>query len=195
MTDATPLPPFDPSAPPGPDGLGRHPNDGWQLAEPYPLGGPSQRALDAIVRAMLPPPPAPQAPDMHERVATHVRVSLQYLPRWTARGFVVLLHLLNWSPLWRLRAFATCSRLPRETASDVIDGIAQSRFLWLRMLALAPRALVLSTYFDQDEVHAGLGYAPKGFLRERIALRQRIEAGQRAAAADEIHHLPAEVTR
>jgi hypothetical protein len=93
--------------------LARHPMDGWQLAEPLPLGKASRAALLGLVDALLPPPPAPRPVGIEELVATHVRRMLQYMPTPLRWGFVLLVHLIDWSPLWRFsgltRAFASSS--------------------------------------------------------------------------------------
>jgi hypothetical protein len=41
-------------------------------------------------------------------------------------------------------------------------------------MLLAPKACILSTYFDQDEVHRALGYDPKAFMRERVERRRAL---------------------
>lgn len=154
----------------------RHPRDGWALADPVPLSAGSERALIGLVRALLPPPPAPHPDDIEARVALHMRRMLHYMPAATRHGFVWLLHLLDWAPVWRLRAPSRLSRLPQADASRVLASIAQSRWAGLRLLLLGPKAMVLSTYFDQDEVHAALGYQPRGFIEGRIARRAELLA-------------------
>ena len=52
---------------------------------------------------------------------------------------------------------------------------------------LAPKAVILSTYYDQDEVHAALDYAPRSFIRERVAHRDNLlkqVAREEAGAAE-----------
>ncbi|MNC92104.1 hypothetical protein D3C83_84730 [compost metagenome] len=50
--------------------------------------------------------------------------------------------------------------------------MVHGRYAFLRTLVVAVRGLVLSAYFDQDEAHKALGYAPIPFIRERIQRRQ-----------------------
>jgi hypothetical protein len=165
----------------------RHPQDGWCMADPAPLSRASQRALRGVIRALLPPPPAPRPADIETRVEDQVRRMMQYMPRALRLGFVLLLHLLDWSPLWRLRGLSRLSRAPVERASAVFAGLAQSRLLPIRMMTLAPKALVLSAYFDQDEVHRALDYDPLPFFHEGIAKRAEWLAREGAASA---HHEP-----
>jgi hypothetical protein len=163
-----------------PDATGeptRHPDDGFRLAVPYPMGARTLRVLEAMVAALLPPPPAPRSEAIDGRVILYVRVLLQYMPRITAFGFVLLLHLLNFAPLWRFRHLRTLTRLSVAEASAVLHGLSVSRALVVRMLMLGPKGVVLSGYFDQDEVHAALDYEPLGFFRERIARRKALLAG------------------
>jgi hypothetical protein len=47
-----------------------------------------------------------------------------------------------------------------------------SRVLFIRISMLGPKGVLLSGYFDQDEVHEALDYEPLGFFRDRIALRK-----------------------
>ncbi len=162
-----------------PDATGeptRHPDDGFRLAVPYPMSARTLRVLGALVDALLPPPPAPRSEAIDAQVILHVRVLLQYMPRITAFGFVLLLHLLNFAPLWRFRHLRTLTRLSVAEASAVLQGLTVSRALVVRMMMLGPKGIVLSGYFDQDEVHAALEYEPLGFFRERIARRKAILA-------------------
>ncbi len=149
----------------------RHPDDGWCLADPAPLSRASERALSALVWALLPPPPAPRPADIEARVARQVRIMMQYMPGALRLGFVLLLHLLYWSPIWRCKAFSRLDKLSQAEASDTLSGIAMSRVLPIRLTMLAPKAIVLSAYFDQDEVHQVLDYEPRAFIRERTERR------------------------
>lgn len=102
------------------------------------------------------------------------------------RGFVLTVHLLDWAPLWRLQSWHRLRALPPARAAAVLDGLAESRLAVLRQLIMAARGVVLSTYFDQPQVHAALGYDPEPFLRGRLALRARLLAGQPATPSDRI---------
>jgi hypothetical protein len=174
MSDKTRLRTLPPEATGDPK---RHPDDGFRLARPYPMSQRTLRVLHALADAILPPPPAPRGPAIDERVVLHVRVLLQYMPRVTAFGFVLLLHLLNFAPLWRLRHLRPLTRLSTAEGSAVLHGLSVSRVLLVRMTMLGPKGILLSGYFDQDEVHAALDYEPLGFFRERIALRAKRLAG------------------
>jgi hypothetical protein len=152
----------------------RHPRDGWKLAEPLPLSRSSERALRGVVRVLLPAHPAPRTPEIERRVELHVRSMLRYMPVAIRAGFILVLHLLEWSPVWRLRAFSRLSSLPLTKASSVISGLTSSRLLLVRLTIYAPKATILSTYFDQEEVHAHVEYDPRPFIRERIVERGRL---------------------
>jgi hypothetical protein len=156
----------------------RHPQDGWQLADPLPIGTGSRRRLRGLIEALLPPPPAPRPEGIEERIAQHMLKVLRYFPRIVGTvGFPLLLFVLEWSPLWyRLRP-RRLSRLPAAEASALLARLARSRLEPLRLLLLGPKALVLSSYFDQDEVHRALDYDPRPFVAERIALRERLRQG------------------
>ncbi|NOY90505.1 MAG: hypothetical protein GXP55_04785 [Deltaproteobacteria bacterium] len=173
-----------------PGDLARHPDDGFVMADPRPMGRASLRVLDAIVGAVLPPAPAPHEPGLEQEIAHSVRVMMQYMPPLSARGFVWVMHLLNWSPLWRLRGLLPLTRISTQRASSVLRGIANSRFLYIRLLMLGPKGLVLSSYFDRDEVHRELRYDPTTFIRARIELRERLLAGGEATPEDDIAEPP-----
>jgi len=168
----------------------RHPDDGFVLAEPRPMGRCSLKVLDALVGALLPPPPAPRIDGLEADIAQHVRVMMQYMPPLSARGFVLLMHFLNWAPLWRLQGLRPLTRISAERASTLLTGIANSRFLLIRLLMLGPKGLILSSYFDRDEVHRELRYDPATFIRQRIDLRQRLLAGGEAQPEDFIAEPP-----
>lgn len=163
----------------------RHPNDGWKLAQPYPASAATERALAGLVRTLLPPPPAPRSAEIDHDITRHVLVMVQYMPPALRLGFLFLVRLLDWSPVWRFAGLSRLSRFDVERGSQVLQGIATSRFILLRLLMLAPKAMVLSTYFDRDEAHAVLGYEPKGFLRERITRRETVMREQPELFEDE----------
>jgi hypothetical protein len=154
----------------------RHPDDGWVLADPYPMRLSTRRALRGLIRALCPPPPGPQLPDLEERLELHVRRMLMYMVPVVALGFVLSVHLLDWSPIWRLRGASRIQRLPREDAEHAIAALVVSPSTVARTLILGVRALVLSTFYDQDEAHRAMGYEPVPFLTERVALRGRLLA-------------------
>lgn len=158
----------------------RHPQDGWCLADPAPLSKASEAALRSVVHALLPPAPAPRPADIEDRVTRQVRCMMQYMPPALRLGFVVLVRALAWAPIWRFHSLKALSRLPQQDASRVLAGIALSRVMPLRMMMLAPKAIVLSAYFDQDEVHAVLDYEPRAFIRERSLRRAAILAEEDA---------------
>lgn len=157
--------------------LSRHPEDGWVVADPYPMSGPTRRALRGLIRMLCPPAPAPTLPDLEDRIEIHVRRMLQYMVPLVALGFVVGLYLLDFAPLWRFRAFSRMQKLGRDRGELVLTEMGESRSPFIRMLVLGVRGLVLSTFYDQDEVHAAMDFHPIPFLENRIALRERILAG------------------
>jgi hypothetical protein len=163
-------------------GGGRHPQDGWQLADPLPIGKGSRKRLRAVVEALLPPPPAPRPEGMEDRIIEHTLRVIRYFPRLV--GAVVLpllLLLLEWSPLWYRARPRRLSGLPVAARSALLARLATSRFEPLRLLLLVPKALVLSTYFDQDEVHQALEYEPRAFVGDRRALRDELRPVLRKA--------------
>jgi len=168
----------------------RHPDDGFILADPRPMSRPTLRVLDALIGALLPPPPAPRPEGLEADVVRQVRVMMQYMPPLSARGFVLLMHFLNWSPLWRLRGLLPLTRISDARAGDILTGIANSRFMLVRLLMLGPKGLILSSYFDRDEVHRELRYDPTTFIRQRIDLRKRLLAGEEASPEDFIAESP-----
>lgn len=158
--------------------LERHPQDGWIMAEPWPMGPATIQALRGVITALLPPPPAPWPDDIVPRVERHVRLLLRYMYPLTATGFGLIVHVLDYAPLWRFEALSRLHKLPRERADQVLEGLASSRFMLFRQLMMAVRGAVLSTYFDQDEVQAAIGYQPLPFMYGRIDLRRRLLRGE-----------------
>ena len=156
------------------DMVERHPKDGWTLAEPLPLSPRTQRALEGVAFALLPPRPAPRTIELDQRVVTHVRRMLRYMPPTLRLGFLLLVRLLNLSPIWRFQAFSTIANLEPARGSRILQDIALSRIMLLRLMMLAPQAMILSPSLAPDEVHKVLGYEPKGFLRERIQRREQL---------------------
>jgi len=154
--------------------LARNPDDGWVLADPWPMGKATRRAFHGLMRALLPPPPAPEVP--LERLEIQVRRFLRYFHPLVAWGFALGVRLLDWAPVWRFRSFKRIQKLPREEGAALLERLAHSRNGPLAQIAVAVRSSVLSAYFDQDEVIEALGYTPGPFITERIARRAQIVA-------------------
>lgn len=170
----------------------RHPGDGWVMADPVPMRSSTLRAFRGLIRAFCPAPGEPVEADLTPRVELHVRRILAYMPAMTVLGFKLAIHLLDWSPLWRGAAWRRVQHLDREAAGRVLDGIGASRFPLVRLVMLGVRGSVLSTWFDQDEVHRAMGYAPAPFIASRIALRRRLLEGGRPPGAEDGDVLVAE---
>lgn len=165
--------------------LQRHPDDAW-LASPRRFGRSTEQAVRALIRALLPPPPAPRPPDIEQRMLEHLGMMMQYMPAPMALGMQLLAHILDLSPLWRLRGTRRLRSLSPEQASAALDAITQHRWLPVRMLTLPPKAIILSGYFDQDEVHEAIDYAPLPFMHERLAQRAARMSEQNTAPRTEV---------
>lgn len=156
--------------------LSRHPDDGWQMAEPYPLGPGALSALRALIVTLCPSTPAPSSPELFRRVELHVLQHMRYMHPLVAWGFRLCLWLLDWAPRYLFVSVRRLQALGRRRASRLLSEMVSGRFAFLRTLVVAVRGLVLSAYFDQDEVHAAIGYAPVPFLRERVERRKALMA-------------------
>lgn len=153
--------------------LARHPDDGFVLADPYPVGTTTRRALRALITVLIPGAPAPSTPDMVDRIELCVRRFMAYMHPLSARALVLCILLLDCAPLYLFRGFRRLYALERRRASRLLSEMVHGRYAFLRTLVVAIRGLVFSAYFDQDEVHRAIGYEPLPFLRERI-LRRRL---------------------
>lgn len=154
------------------------------------MSGPSRRALRGLIRVLCPPAPAPTLPDLEDRIELHVRRMLQYMVPIVALGFVLGVYLLDVAPIWRFRAFSRIQKLGRDQAESVLTEMGESRSPFIRMLVLGVRGLVLSTFYDQDEVHAAMDFHPIPFIENRIELRKRILAGGTPVEEDGILPIP-----
>ncbi len=166
--------------------LERHPDDEWTIAAPFPMGGPARRAFRGLIRAVCPPAPAPQLPDLEDRIEDAVRRHMRYMPRIVAYALRYAFRLVDNLPrvfFWNRRRL---QGLEPDAAREYVGRMAASRFPPLRELISAVRGIVLSTYFDQDEVHRALNYAPRMFMNNRIELRQRLLTGVESVQADMI---------
>lgn len=145
-----------------------------------------QRLMRKLADCIL--PDHPRGPDTLAEVTRHALVLLQYMPRSSARVFLWGMRVLNWCPLWRFRGLRPITALPVEPARRHLRGVTQSRWLPVRLLMYGPVGLLMSSYFDRDEVHQEIGYAPVPFLRDRIELRRKWMEGREPDSADEVHH-------
>jgi hypothetical protein len=154
--------------------LARHPDDGFVLANPYPLRPGLCRAVRAITLAALPPPPAPRPRDILDRIELHVRVFMAYMHPLAARGFALSILLIDLAPIFLFQSFSRFRNLDGQRATKLLDEMVHGRFSFMRMLVVAVRGLALSAYFDQDEVHEAIEYEPLPFLKSRIARREEL---------------------
>ena len=162
---------------PLPEVPGRHPNDGWPLARPYPMGRRTLRALTGLIGALVPTAPAPHWDGMWTTLAQRTRVLMAYMHPLTALAFSWMILVLDWAPIWRLSSRRRLHRMPREEAARFLERLSHSRFALLRQMVLGIRAAVLSAYYDATPVHEALDYYPEAFVAERVALRRRLKAG------------------
>ena len=162
----------------------RHPDDGWVMADPYPLGAITRSALDGLVRTMCPPPPAPQLEDLEARARTQVQRMLRYMKPIVALGFCISVVILDWAPIWRFVSLRRIQSMDRAKGAAILEEIGWSKLPALRLLVLGVRGLILSVYFDQDEVHRAMQYAPSPFIEQRIQLRRRLMRGAAEQPAD-----------
>ncbi len=154
--------------------LARHPHDSWQAAEPYPMGRSARRTLSAIIAAILPPPPAPSGEEMVNRVEHTIRSWMPYMHWLAARGLWLSVLILEWAPLLLWYRFSRFHKLKRQDAAKLLSEMVHGRYSFLRMLVVALRGVTMSAYFDQDEVHQAMQYAPVPFMRERITRRRNL---------------------
>jgi hypothetical protein len=176
--------PFVSTRPPPLTTQQRHPGDGWILADPYPVRDTTRRALRGLIRIVC--PPVPHLEDLEDRIEIHVRRMLRYMLPVVAFGFVVSVHALDWAPLWRGVAFRRLQRLDRDRAEQLLTQMGESRSGIVRAMILGVRGLVLSTFFDQDEVHRAMDWHPLPFLVERMELRERLLAGASPTVQDSV---------
>jgi hypothetical protein len=91
-----------------------------------------------------------------------------------AFGFCVAVLLLDWAPLWLFVAPRRLQHLERERGRSILARVGTSRSGFLRTLVLGVRGSILSTFYDQREVHEALDYAPVPFIESRIELRRQL---------------------
>jgi len=163
--------------------LARHPADGWIAADPHPMRPAVRHALHAVIRAIVPPAPAPQPADIVERVELYVRRFMSYMHPLAAFGLMLAFVFMDWAPRLLLRSRHRLQGLGRSEGARVLEALVQSRLAVFRSAVIAARGAILSAYFDQPEVHDALGYAPVPFMRERIARRGQLLELQPAHAA------------
>jgi len=76
--------------------------------------------------------------------------------------------------------------MERAEASKFADELGTSPGRAMRLLLLGVKGIILSAYFDQDEVHRVLGYDPIPFMESRVGLRRRLLAGERPTVQDRV---------
>lgn len=169
-----------------PTPLLRSPDDRWQLADPVEVGVDTRDALNGAIRALCPLdlPDVAAIPDVLERVQDHVLRSMRYMHPIPALGLRISLLLLDWAPLALLKAPCRLQDLEPRRAEHIIASIEHGRWLTLSKLAAGVRASVSLAFYDLPEVHTLIGYEPTPFMRDRVALRRRLLAGESATASD-----------
>jgi hypothetical protein len=154
--------------------LTRHPDDGWQNAEPYPMGSLARTAFRAVIRALCPPLPAPQIPDLVDRIELHVRGFMRYMHPLAARALWLAIFVLDWAPRLHFWSWHRLQGLDPSEGARFLSSLGTSKIQLFRTLLIGIRGAVLCAYFDQDEVHQALGYKPLPFISERLELRNKL---------------------
>ncbi|HMJ10635.1 MAG TPA: hypothetical protein VK524_04465 [Polyangiaceae bacterium] len=152
----------------------RHPQDGWKNADPYPMGSWARGAFRALILAVCPPSPAPHLPDVVDRIELHVRRLMRYMHPLAARALWIAIFILDWAPRFAFFSRHRLQGLTAEEGSLFLSRLGATRLHLLRTLLTGIRGAILSAYFDQDEVHRALGYAPLPFISERRELRAQL---------------------
>jgi hypothetical protein len=164
--------------------------DRFVRAQPDKLSPGSARAFRALARAICPVESVPGFPDAIERVEAYVLGQLPYMNPVIRWALGPLCRLVDWSPVWRLRGVRPLRSLSREKATAELDGMVHSPFALVRNAFYPVKALILAGYYDQPEVHTAMNYEPLPFIRERIAFRDRLMAGEAAKPSDNLMGLP-----
>lgn len=163
---------------------------GSRVPKPYPMGRLVRRALRGVICAACPLESGPKIPQVVDRVELQVRTMMQYMAPMTARGLCLVFLLVDWSQVWRLRGLRPLHSLPRQAAVRAARALSRMRWRAAQELMLAVRGTVMAAYYDQPEVHFALGYHPKPWIRERLALRRRMMAGKLPTLDDQIPFAP-----
>ncbi len=163
--------------------LRRHPADGWVLADPFPMTKGQVRKFHGLIRAMIPPEPV--VPDVEARIEDQVRRMMRYMQPFIALGFMAALEVVDAAPLL-MGKWKRLQHLSPAEASDVIQRLTDGPVGPLSDLVVATRAAVMAPYYDLEEVAEHVGWRPVRFMRDRIALRRRLLAGERAGDGDAI---------
>ncbi|MFT7581237.1 MAG: hypothetical protein ACI9MR_002912 [Myxococcota bacterium] len=162
----------------------RHPNDGWILADAYPLSPRLIAKFHGLIRAMC--PAEPYVENLESRVEAQVRRMLPYMQPVIANGFKVALEVLDQAPRWLLKSPKRLQDLPRERASEVIAWLEDHDAGPLSDMVVAARAAVMAPFYDLEEVTDHIGYRPRPFMEGRVALRKRLLAGEEPQGDDMI---------
>ena len=168
--------------------LERAPRDGWVRADPWRPRPALDAALRGLSRAICPSTEdgAPSDPEVLEAVHRQMLQTFPYMSALARFGLPWAVRVLDWSPIFTFRATKRLHRLSPQRASEMLTRLGRSRFLLFRTCLMAARAAVLTAYFDLPAVHRAMGYDPVGFMRQRIALRQRLLDGAEPGDSHEL---------
>lgn len=114
---------------------------------------------------------------MFDRVETVARTCFRYMHPVVAFGIQLTLLVLEWLPLLTLRSWHRLHALAPDQVRALFGKLVESRLGAVRLSMVGLRAVVLGAYFDQDEVHRAIGYAPFPFMEERVLLRRSLLRG------------------
>jgi hypothetical protein len=138
------------------------------------MGTAARRAFHGVVRAVCPQRPVLLTERLQRKVEENVRLLMAYMPWPVARGMWFTLFVLDWAPRLLLVSPRRLQGMAPDRAAKLLKRLARCRFHFVRTALVGVRGLILSAYFDQDEVHRALGYAPVPFMRERIQRRRAL---------------------
>lgn len=164
--------------------LAREPDDGWIMADPYPMSPALVDKLHGLIRAMC--PTEPDVPELEVRIEQQLRRMMRYMQPFVRIGFKAALHIIDAAAIPVSPSHKPLRKLPRAEAQAVANRLSTSVIRPLADLVVVARAAVIAPFYDLDEVWEHIGYRPVPFMRDRVALRKRLIAGEAATPGDAI---------
>jgi hypothetical protein len=157
-------------------------------AVPFPMGRSSTRSLAALVVLIC--PTTIMNADIQARVVAQIRSGMSYMPWIAAYGLRFGFEILDWAPRFLFKGMRRLRGIDQDDARAILHRLSESSLTPIRTLMYAIKGLILNAYFDQEEVHQALNYAPAAYMRSRIPVRQRLLGTEGVQQSDYIPTYP-----
>ena len=140
----------------------------------FHLGKSSRIILAALIGALIVEPSDLVVPDKEGETLKKIETLLREFPRLMRFGFLCLLVVFDRLPVFFSFGFTRFIHLNLEQQQSYAERWHNTSNTVLREIFKSLRGIVMVAYFSQHAVWNYIGYNPKKYAADRIALRHKV---------------------